>query len=72
MSMTEDKMLVTDYSNYGSPAMLTRNYTKPSAEATYLGESYYATLIVKATNPLLQTFANKFKEFEENVNNKIS
>lgn len=47
-------------------------YKALSAEATYLGESYYATLIVKATNPLLQTFANKFKEFEENVNNKIS
>lgn len=47
-------------------------YHLMSAESSYEGETYYASLLIRRTNPMYQQFADSFAAFEESVQQKLS
>ncbi|MDO4210582.1 MAG: DUF6169 family protein [Bacteroidales bacterium] len=59
------RMWFSEYANHSLYKLLT-------AEASYMGEQYFASLIIKRTNPYYAQYSAKFDEFERNLKNKLN
>lgn len=62
-----NRLFRTWFAEYSS----NEQYKLLTAEASYMGEQYFASLLTKRSNPLYDQYSVKFAEFENNLKEKL-